>query len=50
MAIQVDQNDPVVMNLALNNATGEKDGHPIAILPEASIIPSGVVSLMQLQE
>ncbi len=112
IAIQVDQNDPAVMNLALNNATnvieyyrdkGEdvdvdlvaygpglnmlradtspvkdrikhlknlafpgkiqfsacnntkqgmerKEGHAISILPEATIVPSGVVRLMQLQE
>jgi intracellular sulfur oxidation DsrE/DsrF family protein len=112
IAIQVNQNDPAVMNLALNNATNvveyyrakgenvdvdivtygpglhmlrvdtspvqdrikhlkdvafpggiqfsacdntkkgmeKKEGHAIAILPEASIVPSGVVRLMQLQE
>ncbi|MBS0532240.1 MAG: DsrE family protein [Proteobacteria bacterium] len=112
IAIQVDQNDPAVMNLALNNATNvveyyrsknedvdvdivtygpglnmlrddtspvkdrikhlkdfafpgkiqfsacnntkqgmeKKEGHPIAILPEATIVPSGVVRLMELQE
>jgi len=112
IAIQVDQNDPAVMNLALNNATNvveyyrakgedvdvdivtygpglhmlrvdtspvqdrikhlkdlafpgkiqfsacnntkegmeKKEGHAIAILPEASVVPSGVVRLMQLQE
>jgi intracellular sulfur oxidation DsrE/DsrF family protein len=35
VAIQVNQNDPQVMNLALNNAT---------------IVPSGVVRIMELQE
>jgi uncharacterized protein len=112
IAIQVDQNDPQIMNLALNNATnvieyyrGKKEdvevdivtygpglhmlrsdtspvqdrikrlkdiafpgkvqfsacnnskqgmekteGHPISILPEATIVPSGVVRLMELQE
>ena len=112
VAIQVDQNDPQVMNLALNNATNvveyyrakneevdvdivaygpglnmlrddtspvkdrikhikdlafpgkiqfsacnntkqgmeKKEGHPITILPEATIVPSGVVRLMELQE
>ena len=112
IAIQVDQNDPKVMNLALNNATNviahyrgkneevdidivaygpglhmlrsdsspvqdrikhledltfpgkiqfsacnntkqgmeKKEGHPIAILSEATIVPSGVVRLMELQE
>jgi intracellular sulfur oxidation DsrE/DsrF family protein len=112
VAVQVDQNDPAVMNLALNNATNvveyyrakgedvevdivtygpglhmlradtspvqdrikhlkdlafpskirfsacnntkegmeKKEGHEIAILPEATIVPSGVVRLMQLQE
>jgi uncharacterized protein len=112
VAIQVDQNDPAVMNLALNNATNvveyyrarsedvdvdivaygpglhmlrvdtspvqdrikhlkelafpgmiqlsacnntkegmeKKEGHAIAMLPEATIVPSGVVRLMQLQE
>ena len=112
LAIQVDQNDPVVMNLALNNATNvieyyrakgvdvtvdivtygaglhmlradtspvqdriksfkdaafpskiqfsacnntkegmeKKEGHPIKVLSEAVIVPSGVVRLMELQE
>ena len=112
LAIQVDQNDPAVMNLALNNATNvieyyrakgedvdvdvvtygpglhmlrvdtspvqdriknlkdlafpgkiqfsacnntkegmqKKEGQRVALLPEASIVPSGVVRLMQLQE
>jgi uncharacterized protein len=109
--IQVDQNDPAVMNLALNNATNvieyyrtkgqdvnvdvvtygpglhmlrddtspvkdrikslkdlafpskiqfsacnntkegmeKKEGHPINVLSEATIVPSGVVRLMELQ-
>jgi uncharacterized protein len=112
LVIQVDQNDPAVMNLALNNATNvidyyrakgenvsldivtygpglhmlradtspvqdrikslkdyafpgkiqfsacgntkegmeKKEGHPITVLPEAVIVPSGVVRLMELQE
>ncbi len=112
VAIQVDQNDPAIMNLALNNATNvieyyrgkgedvdvdlvaygpglnmlrddtspvkerikhlkdfafpgkiqfsacnntkqgmeKKEGHAISILPEATIVPSGVVRLMDLQE
>ena len=112
IAIQVDQNDPQVMNLLLNNANAVLDyyrgkgedvdidivaygpglhmlradtspvqdrikrlkdlvfpgkiqfsacnntkqgmekaeGHAIAILPDASIVPSGVVHLMELQE
>jgi intracellular sulfur oxidation DsrE/DsrF family protein len=112
VAIQVDQNDPVVMNQALNNATNvieyyrarnedvdvdivaygpglhmlradtspvqdrikrlkdqvfpgkiqfsacnitkqgmeKTEGHAISILPDASIVPSGVVRLMELQE
>jgi intracellular sulfur oxidation DsrE/DsrF family protein len=112
IAIQVDQNDPQVMNLALNNATNvieyyrgknedvdvdivtygpglhmlrvdtspvqdrikrlkdmvfpgkiqfsacnvtkqgmeKAEGHVISILPDASIVPSGVVHLMELQE
>jgi len=112
VSIQVDQNDPQVMNLALNNATnviefyrGKKEdvevdivtygpglhmlradtspvqdrikqlkamafpakiqfsacnntkqgmekteGHAISILPDATIVPSGVVRLMELQE
>ena len=112
VVIQVDQNDPAVMNLALNNATNvveyyraknqsvdvdivtygpglnmlredtspvkdrikhikdlafpgkiqfsacnntkkgmeKKEGHPIAIVPEATIVPSGVVHVMELQE
>lgn len=28
----------------------QKEGHPIAIVPEASIVPSGVVRLTELQE
>jgi intracellular sulfur oxidation DsrE/DsrF family protein len=111
VAIQVDQNDPAVMNLALNNATNvfeyylkkgepveinivtygpglhmlrdtspvrdrikqlkdlafpgkiefsacnvtrqgmeKREGQAIAILPEARLVPSGVVTLMELQE
>jgi uncharacterized protein len=112
LLIQVDQNDPAVMNLALNNATNvieyyrakgedvdvdvvtygpglhmlradtspvldrikslkdsafpskiqfsacgntkegmeKKEGHPITVLSEAVIVPSGVVRLMELQE
>jgi hypothetical protein len=112
IAIQVDQNDPQVMNLALNNATNvieyyrdkkedvevdivtygpglhmlradtspvqerikrlkdlvvpgkiqfsacnntkqgmeKAEGHAISILPDATIVPSGVARLMELQE
>ena len=112
IAIQVDQNDPKVMNLALNNATNviehyrgknedvdidivaygpglhmlrsdsspvqdrskrlkelalpgkiqfsacnvtkqgmeKAEGHAISVLPDATIVPSGVVHLMELQE
>jgi intracellular sulfur oxidation DsrE/DsrF family protein len=112
VAIQVNQNDPQVMNLALNNATNiieyyrgknedvdvdivaygpglhmlradtspvqdrlkrlkemafpgkvqfsacnntkqgmeKAEGHAISILPDATIVPSGVVRLMELQE
>lgn len=112
VAIQVNQNDPLVMNLALNNATNaieyyrgknedvevdivtygpglhmlradtspvqdrlkrlkemafpgkvqfsacnntkqgmeKAEGHAISILPDATIVPSGVVRLMELQE
>jgi intracellular sulfur oxidation DsrE/DsrF family protein len=112
IAIQIDQNDPQVMNMVLNNATHvieyyrdrnedvdldivaygpglhmlrtdtspvqdhikhlkdmvfsgkiqfsacnhtkqgmeKAEGHAISILPEASIVPSGVVHLMELQE
>jgi uncharacterized protein len=112
IAIQVDQNDPQVMNLALNNATNvieyyrarhenvdvdivtygpglhmlradtspvqdrikrlkdmafpgkiqfsacnntkqgmeKTEGHAISIVPDATIVPSGVVRLMELQE
>src|ERR1700733_8888864 len=112
VTIQVDQNDPQVMNLALNNATNviehyrakgedvdldvvaygpglhmlradtspvqdrikrlkemvfpgkiqfsacnntkqgmeKSEGHAISVLPEATIVPSGVVHLMELQE
>jgi intracellular sulfur oxidation DsrE/DsrF family protein len=111
IAIQVDQNDPQLMNMVLNNATSvieyyrgksedvdveivaygpgmhmlradtspvqdrikhlkelvsgkiqfsacndtkqgmeKKEGHAISIVPEATIVPSGVVRLMELQE
>jgi hypothetical protein len=112
IAIQVDQNDPQIMNLALNNANAvieyyraknedvdldivafgpglhmlradtspvqdrikhlrdmvlpgrlqlsacnntrqgmeKAEGHAISILPDATIVPSGVVHLMELQE
>ncbi|WP_375785702.1 hypothetical protein ACE10Z_40725 [Bradyrhizobium sp. Pha-3] len=112
IAIQVDQNDPQVMNLALNNATNvieyyrarnedvdvdiitygpglhmlrsdtspvqdrirrlkelvfpgkiqfsacnntrqgmeKAEGHTISVVPDATIVPSGVVHLMELQE
>jgi uncharacterized protein len=112
IAIQIDQNDPQVMNLVLNNATNvveyyrgknedvnvdivaygpglhmlradtspvrdrikqlkdmafpgkvqfsacnntkqgmeKAEGHAISIVPDASVVPSGVVHLMELQE
>lgn len=112
IAIQVDQNDPQLMNLALNNATNvieyyraknedvdvdivtygpglnmlrsdtspvqdrikrlkdlvfpgkiqfsacnntkqameKAEGHAISVIPDATIVPSGVVHLMELQE
>src|ERR1700675_1633971 len=112
IAIQVDQNDPLVMNQALNNATNvieyyrarnedvdidivtygpglhmlraapspvqdrvkrlkdmvfpgkiqfsacnitkegmeKTEGHAISVLPDATVVPSGVVHLMELQE
>ncbi len=111
IAIQVDQNDPAVMNMVLNNATNviehyrgkgedvdvevvaygpgmhmlradtspvqdrlkhlkemvagkiqfsacnntkqgmeKAEGHAIPIVPEATVVPSGVVRLMELQE
>ena len=110
IAIQVDQNDPQVMNLALNNASNiieyyrgknedvdivtygpglhmlradtspvqdrirrlkdmvfpgkiqfsacnnskqgmeKAEGHAISVVPDATIVPSGVVHLMELQE
>ena len=112
LVIQVDQNDPAVMNLALNNATNvidyyrakhqdvdldvvafgpglnmlrtdsspvqdrikrlkdyafpskiqfsacnntkqgmeKKEGHPISLVSEAVLVPSGVVRVMELQE
>jgi uncharacterized protein len=112
IAIQIDQNDPQVMNLALNNASNvieyyrarkedvdidvvaygpglntlradtspvqdrikhfkdmvfpgkiqfsacnntrqgmeKAEGHAIALLPDATVVPSGVVHLMELQE
>ena len=111
VAIQVDQNDPAVMNMVLNNATNvieyyraknedvdveivaygpgmhmlradtspvadrikhlketvagkiqfsacnntkqnmeKAEGHAISIVPEATIVPAGVVRLMELQE
>jgi uncharacterized protein len=109
VAIQVDQNDPAIMNMVLNNATNviehyrgkgedvdveivaygpgmhmlradtspvqdrikrlkemgkvqfsacnntkqnmeKTEGHAIPILPEATIVPAGVVRLMELQE
>jgi uncharacterized protein len=112
ITIQIDQNDPQVMNMVLNNATNvieyyrdknedvdldivaygpglhmlradtspvqdrikrlkdmvfpgkiqfsacnntkqgmeKAEGHAVSILPEASIVPSGVVHLMELQE
>jgi len=112
LAIHIDQNDPVVMNQALNNATNvieyyrgkneavdvdivaygpglhmlradtspvqdrvkrlkdlvfpgkiqfsacnvtkqgmeKAEGHAISVLPDATIVPSGVVHLMELQE
>ncbi len=112
VAIQIDQNDPQIMNLVLNNATNvieyyrdkqedvnidvvafgpglhmlradtspvqdrikrlkdmafpgkirfsacdntrkgmeKAEGHPIPIVPEATVVPSGVVHLMELEE
>jgi uncharacterized protein len=28
----------------------KREGHPITIIPQASLVPSGVVRLMELQE
>jgi hypothetical protein len=28
----------------------KREGHPIEIIPEATVVPSGVVRLMQLEE
>ena len=28
----------------------KREGHPIAIVPEASVVPSGVVRLTELEE
>jgi len=112
VSIQVDQNDPVVMNLALNNASNvieiykekgeeveielvaygpglnmlrddtspvkdrlkqiaelsfpsrvrfsacdftkrgmeKREGHPVTLVPQATLVPSGAVRLMELQE
>ena len=112
IAIQVDQNDPAVMNLALNNAENiieyyrdkgedvdveivaygpglnmlrddtspvkdrikqlaelsfpstltfsacnntkqgmeKREGHPITIIPQATLVPAGVVRIMELEE
>jgi hypothetical protein len=109
VALQVDQNDPAIMNLVLNNATNvieyyrgkgedvdvevvaygpgmhmlradtspvadrikrlkemgkvqfsacnntkqnmeKTEGHAISIVPEATVVPAGVVRLMELQE
>lgn len=112
IAVQIDQNDPATMNLALNNVTNivqyyrdkgetvdvavvaygpglnmyrddtspvkdrlkqisemafpsnvkfaacgntkenmeKKEGHSIALVPQASVVPSGVVTLSELQE
>jgi len=112
VAIQIDQNDPAVMNMVLNNAKNviehyrernedaeveivaygpglhmlrddtspvkdrikqmvdvsfpskitisacnntkqgmeKREGHPITIIPQASLVPAGVVRLMELQE
>ena len=109
IALQVDQNDPAIMNMVLNNATNvieyyrgkgedvdvevvaygpgmhmlradtspvadrikklkemgkvqfsacnntkqnmeKTEGHAISILPEATVVPAGVVRLMELQE
>ena len=35
-----------------NTMTGmeKKEGHPIAIVPEASVVPAGVVRITELQE
>jgi len=54
VAIQVNQNDPQVMNLALNNATKQgmekTEGKAISVVSDATIVPSGVVRIMELQE
>jgi uncharacterized protein len=45
--------DPKVVFSACNNskeAMEKREGHPITIIPQARIVPSGVVRIMQLEE
>jgi uncharacterized protein len=45
--------DPKVVFSACNNTKEgmeKREGHPITIVPQATIVPSGVVRIMQLEE
>lgn len=45
--------DPKVVFSACNNTKQgmeKREGHPITIIPQATIVPSGVVRIMQLEE
>ena len=58
-AFHVDESDPTVTNMALNNvqnvtnyyaSKGEKAGKDVALIDGVGMAPSGVVRLVELQE
>jgi hypothetical protein len=51
--VSVKQSIPDVVFSACNNtltAMEKAEGHPIAIVPQAGLVPAGVVRLIELQE
>ena len=59
IAFHVDESDPKVTNMALNNvqnvtnyyaSKGEKAGKDVALIDGVGMAPSGVVRLVELQE
>lgn len=49
---EVDYRSKISFSACNNTKTGmeKREGHPIAIIPQATVVPSGVVRLMELQE
>ena len=50
--VEVDFRSKIAFSACNNTKQGmeKREGHPITIIPQATIVPSGVVRLMELQE